>query len=144
MAGIQIPLPMNEQTYWHKLEYRVCRELDGVADEQGRIVWCDGFIPEAYWLGEDGGGIGGRVWVGFGGRHQEKWAFSLKIGDGVRSRDEIDWAALLPGDGLTGWLSMDQTRQLMSIDLLAASERKVRGWPVEGHVNLRLSWKKLK
>ena len=41
---------MTEADYWLRLEFRVCRELAGMEDKALRSLWCDGFIPEVYWL----------------------------------------------------------------------------------------------
>src|SRR5258705_7611243 len=37
--------PVDEDTFWLHLEYRVCRELAGMAPREVRFFWCDGFIP---------------------------------------------------------------------------------------------------
>lgn len=105
---------MDEAEFWSKLEYRVCREIDGLRSDEFQDHWCDGFIPKTFDAGGKPACIRGRVWIGIGGRHQEAWAFCLVIGD-VPSREAVDWAALLPDDDLTGWLALDAERRLMEI-----------------------------
>jgi hypothetical protein len=73
-------------------------------------------VPEDYQLGSPQPSISGHAWCGAGG--SERWRFTLLLDPCVRTREEIDWAALLPGDRLTGWLSPDPERRTMTIDPL--------------------------
>ncbi len=108
-----------ESGFWDRLEYRVCDELACMEDKRFRSLWCDGFIPEEYDLGEHPV-IRGRVWIGIGPRSQEKWRFALLIGAPAHSRAEIDWSALLPAAGMTRWLTADIEARMMEIEPGAA------------------------
>ncbi|GIH03871.1 hypothetical protein Rhe02_19380 [Rhizocola hellebori] len=66
-------------------------------------MWCDGLIPEIYDLQGDPPGVHGRAYCGPSG--QEHWQFTLLIGDGVNTAEDIDWLSLLPPAEVTGWLS---------------------------------------
>jgi hypothetical protein len=85
---------MEEREYWPALEYRVSRELAAFAARRKQGLGCDGFIPED----RDETRVWGTVWMLVGGR-QERWTFALHT-EGV-----TDWAALLPAENVTGWLS---------------------------------------
>ena len=50
------------------------------------------------------------------------WRFTLVAGTRIRSREDIDWLALLPEDRSTGWLSLQPGHKTMTIDPL-------RGFP---------------
>jgi hypothetical protein len=94
---------VDEEDFWVRLEYRICRELRGFGDPELRENWCDGLAAEEYTLHSPQPCISGRAWCGPNG--QEPWRFTLLVGPDTRSREEIDWSVLLPGDRLTGWLS---------------------------------------
>ena len=54
---------MDEDTFRLRLEYRVCRELAGMALREVRVFWCDGFIPSHYLLGDRPPRITGTAWI---------------------------------------------------------------------------------
>lgn len=91
---------MDEAEFWLRLEGRICRELQGFADRRLRYWWCDGLDPERFELGDGESGVSGRAWFGPDG--QDNWRFTLLLGSAVTDRAAILWAALLPGDGMTG------------------------------------------
>jgi hypothetical protein len=49
--------------------------------------------------------IRGVAWCGPNG--QEPWRFTLAAGPEAVCGGQVDWAALMPGDELTGWLIPD-------------------------------------
>jgi len=108
---------MEETEYWRQLEHRVCREIDGLKAQEFRGYWCDGFIPDSFDM--EHARISGLVWMGIGGKNQESWHFSFHF-ENVCRREEIDWASLLPGENVTGWLSMNIHRKTMKITPQAA------------------------
>jgi hypothetical protein len=75
-------------------------------DKALRSLWCDGFIPEVYWLDEPTPQITGHAWICTGPK-QDRWKFTLLLHQAVRTREEISWSALLPPDDVTGWLGVD-------------------------------------
>jgi hypothetical protein len=101
---------LDEKQYWVALEFRVSHELAGTQDNELRFRWCDGFMPGH--IGE--GCIVGSAWMA-DGQKQEQWDFELHIGDQPKEREKIDWKALLPGPGVTGWLSLDLRRKTLKI-----------------------------
>jgi hypothetical protein len=107
---------MDEDDFWVRLEFRICAEFQGFDDQQLRRNWCDGLVAEEYELLSPQPCIRGRAWCGSDG--QEPWAFKLQVDPSARSRADIDWSAMLPGDRLTGWLSPDPQRKKMTIDPL--------------------------
>jgi hypothetical protein len=108
----------SEDDYWVRLEYRVCREINGFADARVRTLWCDGFIPEEADFQGARPCIRGRAWIGDDKGSQEEWAFTLFVGQ-ARTADEIDWAALLPADAMTGWLVLDVPGKTLTMDPLS-------------------------
>jgi hypothetical protein len=108
---------MDEDDFWIRLEFRICAELQGFEDKHLRWYSCDGLIAEDYDLRGEQPCIRGKAWAGPDG--QEPWRFILLVGPATRSREEIDWSALLPDDRTTGWLSPHPERKLMVIDPLS-------------------------
>src|SRR4051812_44885868 len=107
---------MEEDDYWVRLEFRICREFQGFDDPKLRRNWCDGLVAEQYDLPARTPCVRSRAWCGPDG--QQTWQFRLYVDPGTRSRGDIDWAALLPDDRTTGWLSPDLQRRTMTIDPL--------------------------
>ncbi len=99
---------MTEADYWANLEYRVCREFAGMPDRRLQYLWCDGFIPYDHLLDDPKPQIVGRVWI-CNGPQQAEWEFVLLLPRPFGSRDEIDWATLLPADNATRWLTLDES-----------------------------------
>ncbi len=60
--------------------------------------------------------ITGRCWICQGGRPQSQWKFALLLPQRFASRDEIDWASLLPPDNMTRWMAFDGDRQYIEIE----------------------------
>ena len=116
---------MSEKEYWLALEFRLCRELDGLREREFLGVWCDGFIPETFEFGPDGAVISGQVWLGFGRHRQEAWRFRLIVDRMVTRREDVRWENLLPGDDVTGWLSVDWPEKLLTIKPLNAYTDRV-------------------
>ena len=100
---------MTEPEFWAALERRLSREFAGMDDRALCFLWCDGFIPEEYALTDPSPQISGRVWIGKGPR-QDRWRFSLILDRPAASREAVPWAALLPSEQATGWVSVDLAR----------------------------------
>ena len=112
---------MDAQGFWDHLEFRVCREIDGLRRTDFRGLWCDGFLPDALEFTDGRPEIAGKVWMGRGGTTgQELWRFSLLLPRDVKTEADVDWASLLPAEDATGWLVLDKSRQYMKIDPSAA------------------------
>jgi hypothetical protein len=109
---------LDKASFWVRLEYRICAQLRGSEDNRLRYYSCDGLIPEEYDLLGEQRCIQGRAWIGHG-RLQEEWKFTLLLAPAVMEQEEIDWAALLPQDTLTSWLTPDPGRKTLMIDLLS-------------------------
>jgi hypothetical protein len=101
------PEAVDESDFWNHLEYRVCREIEGLRRPELRRFWCDGFIPSRYDLGGPSPRIVGRVWMGSGPREQQEWEFDLLLRGPVASREAIEWSTLLPLPEVTRWLTLD-------------------------------------
>jgi hypothetical protein len=109
------PVLSQETDFWSCLEYRVCRELQGSLDPQLRYFWCDGFLPEDYLIAGEPPTVSGQAWI-CRGSSQDRWEFTLVLPRPIGSRADIDWAALLPPEDMTGWLSMDRTARRIRIE----------------------------
>ncbi len=108
---------MDEADFWKRLEFRICAEFAGSVDSRLRFCWCDGLVPEEYDLAGGERRIEGRAWCGQGG--QERWRFTLVLGQNAESREQIDWSALLPGAQLGSWLTPDPQKRTLRIDSLS-------------------------
>jgi hypothetical protein len=110
---------MDEADYWASLEYRVCREFAGMPERRLQYLWCDGFIPSEYRLDDPQPRITGRAWI-CNGPKQAEWEFALLLPRPFRSRQEIDWASLLPAENVTRWLSLDERTRRIEMEPAAA------------------------
>jgi hypothetical protein len=84
-----------------------------------RYLWCDGFIPEQYLLDDSTPRITGRAWI-YNGPKQDQWGFTLFLPHPIGSRDELEWASLLPPENVTRWLALDQRSKRIQIEPSAA------------------------
>ena len=119
-----VPVAVIEHEFWVRLERRICAEFRGSADKHLRYYWCDGLVPEAYDFTPPQPRVTGLAWCGGTGR--QRWQFTLLLAPGTPSREAIDWAALVPADGLTGWFTPSVGPKTMTID------------PLHGHRSGRL------
>ena len=110
---------MTEKEFWNRLEFRVCGEIAGLAGDDFRAWWCDGFIPERIGLVGDQASIIGRVWMCHG-KDQFPWHFAILLENAIDNFDDVDWSALLPPPDVTGWLSLNRQKKEMKIDPQAA------------------------
>jgi hypothetical protein len=98
---------MDEAYFWLALEYRICGEFAGMPHKELRRIWCDGIIPSLFLLDDPTPRITGQAWLCFG-RQQQEWEFTLLLPTPASSREQIDWAALLPPENVTRWISLDR------------------------------------
>jgi hypothetical protein len=106
---------VNEEDFWVRLEFRISGEFARFADRALRGNWCDGLIPEVYDLAGSSPLVRGRAYAGRSG--QERWTFELLLGEHTAgATTEIDWAALVPADDVTGWLTPHLERRHLKID----------------------------
>ena len=106
---------MGEADFWVSLEFRLCGEFAGLPERRYQYFWCDGFIPSDYLLDGPSPRITGRCWVCNGPR-QDEWQFALLLPRSFGSREEIDWASLLPPPNVTRWMAFDESRQYIEIE----------------------------
>ncbi len=97
---------MLESEYWSALEYRLCREFQGLPDKHLRYLWCDGLLPTEYLLAGPSPRIKGRAWI-CQGHQQDEWDVTLFLNRPVESPSQIDWSSLLPPENVTRWLAVD-------------------------------------
>mgnify|MGYP003387065291 CR=1 FL=1 len=110
------PTPrLDEERFWVHLEFRICHEFAGLPERRHRYLWCDGFLPNEYLLDGRASRITGTAWIG-DGPSQSEWDFALLVPRSVRSREEIDWASLLPRENMTRWMSFDEAKRYLEID----------------------------
>jgi len=106
---------VGEADFWVSLEYRLCGEFAGLPARRYQYFWCDGFIPSQYLLDDSQPRITGKAWI-CNGPAQDKWDFALLLPQPLMSREEIDWAALLPPKGVTRWMAFDERRRYIEIE----------------------------
>ena len=111
---------MDEKNYWGALEFRVCRDLDRVPSNRMRSVWCDGFVPESYYLEGPEPRIEGCAWICKGQQWQDKWSFTLWLSRLVNSQSKVNWESLLPPEDAVRWLSLDWNSKRVRIEPAAA------------------------
>ena len=109
---------MTQSDFWLKLEYRVCREFAGLSDKNLRGIWCDGFDAWTFYPHEKGARIVGRAWIGHDG--QGLWEFELIARERIEAWEDVNWDQLLPGEDVTGWMSLDLERKVLKMDPGAA------------------------
>jgi hypothetical protein len=105
---------MTEREFWVGLEFRLCGEFAGLPERRYQYFWCDGFIPSQY-LDGPSPRVTGKAWI-CNGPAQDEWDFALLLPGPVGSREEIDWAALLPSEGVTRWMAFDEGRRYIEIE----------------------------
>lgn len=110
---------MDVKDFWTQLEFRVCREIDGLPGDDFRGLWCDGFIPDRCEICDGRMVVSGRVWMAWGSV-QHQWVFMLPLPVGATCESDVNWEAILPPEDVTGWLSLDRTRRKMKVDPDAA------------------------
>ncbi|QDT75128.1 hypothetical protein [Lacipirellula limnantheis] len=111
---------MSEKDFWSKLEYRLSRELAGLAIKHKGTLWCDGIAPTAI-LGTDSPPrIEGEAWIGTASNDLSLWRFTLFLPVPVNSRDEINWNELLPPEDQTYWVAIDAQHRILQIEPEAA------------------------
>lgn len=106
---------MDEKSFWPNLEFRLCREFAGIPQRPFQCWWCDGFVPSEAILDGPSPRIIGRCWI-VDGQNQESWEFALFLPRTYGSRDEIDWASLLPAENVTRWMSFDERRKYIEFE----------------------------
>jgi hypothetical protein len=106
---------MGERDFWVSLEFRLCREFAGLPDRRYRYLWCDGFLPREYRVDDTRPRVSGTAWI-CNGPAQDEWKFALLLPSPVGSREEIDWASLLPPEGVTRWMAFDEGRRYIEIE----------------------------
>jgi hypothetical protein len=107
---------MTENEYWSRLEYRLCREMDGVEEWHRSRYWCDDIYPNSLSLEASQPRIEGEAWIGTGAREQQRWTFEFVLPRAFAARDLVPWAELLPADDVTGWLEMDVEGRRLRIE----------------------------
>jgi hypothetical protein len=105
---------MDERSFWVSLEYRLCHEFAGLPERRYRYFWCDGFIPSQYLFAAPRSRITGKAWI-CNGPAQDEWDFALLLPRPFQSREEIDWASLLPPTDMTRWMVFDEGRRYIEI-----------------------------
>ena len=106
---------MGEADFWVSLEFRLCHEFAGLPERRYQYFWCDGFVPNESVLDGPSPRIMGRCWI-CNGPQQAEWEFVLLLPGPVRSREEIDWASLLPPHNVTRWMAFDEDRRYIEIE----------------------------
>jgi len=111
---------MDERTFWVALEFRICREFSGMPERHRRYWWCDGFEPIEYHLDSLEPTIAGQTWI-CNGPKQEIWRFTLYLDKPYPSRQEVNWAELLPPNDVTCWIAIDEAAKKIQIEPTAAA-----------------------
>ena len=119
---------MDEHHFWLDLEYDALESggeiwASGRPDIEG--WWCDGFELDTYALDAEPPYIEGWIYTGKG--TDKRWRFRLDLRNfpRVSTPEEIDWEAIYPVRGKTGWLTIDTEREFVGMDF------SIRDEPVE-------------
>ena len=110
---------MTEYEFWLSLEFRICREFEGMVDKALRGLWCDGFVPELFHLKDPVPRIEGTAWM-CSGPKQEEWQFTLFLTQPFASSNDIDWSSLLPAEDATRWIAVDLCNKRIQFEPSAA------------------------
>jgi hypothetical protein len=84
------------------------------------FLWCDGFVPEQYFLNETPLRIVGHSWIG---DRQEVWKFTLSLPLEASSRENIDWGGLLSTFNTEGWLFVAPAKKELEMKFALAPHR---------------------
>jgi hypothetical protein len=110
---------MDERTYWTALEFRLCAEFNGLPERRLQYWWCDGLEPGQYLLDSSPPQITGGAWI-CNGPKQDIWRFILFLDKSYGSREEIDWSSILPPQGVTSWIAIDESNKVLQMEPSAA------------------------
>lgn len=106
---------MDEKSFWLALEFRIGDEFAGLPERRYQCFWCDGFIPSEYQLNAPMPRIRGKAFI-CNGNAQDEWDFALLLSRPFGSREEVDWASLLPPTGVTRWIAFNEERRYIEIE----------------------------
>jgi hypothetical protein len=106
---------MSEADFWLSLEFRLVGEFQGLPQRRYRYFSCDGFMPSDYLLDAVSPRITGKAWI-CDDQRQEVWDFALLLPRRFASREQIDWASLLPPKNMTRWMAFDVHRKYIEIE----------------------------
>ena len=115
---------MTEDEFWGALEWRICRELSAMTDNDLRRMWCDAVCGDIVRREAEPAYMSGTIWIGRDG--QTEMQFTMALPDNIGSEDGIVWSTLMPPEDMTAWLSVDLKRKLVTIDLSKAEPLVVR------------------
>ena len=92
MAARREATPMDEASFWSKLNWHICREFAGMADGHMRNFWCDEMAPYAWYLEGSTPRIVGIAFIGNTASTDEngssRYSCRLAIPRSVRRRPE--------------------------------------------------------
>ena len=108
---------MTESEFWGRLEYSISHQLEVMAKGREHYLWCDGIGPGEFYLMDARPRITGRACIVHDQEKYETWGYTLLLPQQYESRDEIDWAALLPSDDRGHWVSVDMSNRHITLDL---------------------------
>ena len=111
---------MTESQFWLCLEYRLCTEFKGLPEKNLRRLWCDGLVPQEYFLDDPEPRIVGRPWIADGRSGQQQWEFTLFLPRPVQSHSEVNWASLYLAENVTRWLGIDTFSKRLEFEPSAA------------------------
>ncbi len=109
---------MTESAFWSALEWRICRELEGMTDDALRHMWCDGVRGDIVRREAGRACLCGSIWIGKDG--QTAMQFTMVLPGDIPSKTDIVWSKLMPPEDTTAWLSVDVGRKQVTIDLSKA------------------------
>jgi hypothetical protein len=111
-----VAVETEENDFWIRLEFRVCREIERTPIFRRQQLRCDGFIPESYLLDRSPRSITGAVWIG-SGTSQEQWTFRLLLPSSSSTASQVAWSEIVPQEEATGWLGVNANKKELRVDL---------------------------
>lgn len=97
---------MDGRVFWDALAARINSELAQFEGTFYRSLYCDGLIPEDVEHRDRGVCITGRAWMMGPFPGQEKWEYTLLLGESGCTRRTAEWETLLPTEDETEWLAV--------------------------------------
>lgn len=124
------PSAVDEQRFWRELARSINVEINASGRDELIGLYEDGIAASAFVFDSNPVHVEGQMWF-LGEQAYRFWGpyhfvVDLSGQPNATSREDLDFEALLPRDGVTGWLTMDLTEMRIVIDPASAEEPAAR------------------
>ena len=133
------PSAVDEQRFWRELAWRISVEIGASGRDELVGLYEDGIAASAFVFDSSPAHVEGQMWF-LGERAYRllgpyQFVLDLSSQPDATSREDVDFDALLPRNGMTGWLTVDLTEMRIVIDPASAEEPAARS-ETEGYRSL--------